>query len=241
MRTKERTAMLRLDKYIAEASGFSRKEASEAIRKGRVTVNGKTVSLPQKKTDEKQDEVTLDGNALSYKKFTYIMLHKPAGYVSSTDDPSGPTVLELLPGSLRRGLFPCGRLDKNTTGLLILTNDGVLTHKLLSPAKHVEKTYAFTCKKAVTEEDLKELESGVDIGGCRTKPCKVVLQGQTAGTITLTEGKYHQIKLMFQNRCNKILSLHRLSFGGVLLDSTLSEGAYRALTAQEEGILRQEL
>lgn len=229
--------MMRLDKFLSNIGSLSRKEASEAIRRGRVTVNGQTARQPEQKIDENADTVTLDGTALRYRKFTYLMLNKPEGYVSSTDDPSGPTVLELLPPELRKNLFPCGRLDKNTTGLLILTDNGQLAHRLLAPKSHVSKTYGFTVERPVTAKDIAELEKGVDIGVCVTAPCKVEMQSQTVGRITLTEGKYHQIKLMFKNRCNKVTALCRLSFGGICLDSTLSPGSFRYLTAEEQQTL----
>ena len=230
--------MLRLDKYLADASALSRKEAGAAIRAGRVCVNGKPEKSPERKVEEAA-EVLLDGQKLTYERFRYFMLNKPAGYVSSTDDPGGPTVLELLPEGERRGLFPCGRLDKNTTGLLLLTDDGKLAHDLLSPKKHVEKSYYFTVERPVTGEDVAALEAGIDIGICVTKPCKIALDSERSGIITLREGKYHQIKEMFKNRCNKVLSLRRVSFGGVALDGDLAEGAYRKLTKEELEKLKQ--
>ena len=225
--------MLRLDKHLADSTSLSRKDAGAAVRAGRVRVNGEAERSPARKVDEKQDEVLLDGAPVRYARFRYYMLNKPAGYVSSTEDPSGPTVLELLPEELRAGLFPCGRLDKNTTGLLILTNDGRLSHDLLSPKKHVEKEYFFIVERPVTPEDVAALERGVDIGVCVTLPCRIVLQTQKSGVITLSEGKYHQIKEMFKARMNKVLALRRISFGGLPLDETLPEGAYRRLTDEE--------
>lgn len=226
--------MMRLDGFLSKAGGLSRKDASEAVRRGRVTVNGVQANNAAAKVDEQKDTVLLDGKMLVYKEFTYIMLNKPMGYVSSTDDPSGPTVLELLPPEQRKDLFPCGRLDKNTTGLLILTDNGKLAHRLLSPKSHVKKTYLFTVERPVTAEDIENLEKGVDIGICTTAPCKVVMNSQTEGEITLTEGKYHEIKLMFKNRCNKVLSLMRISFGKITLDPTLLPGTFRTLTESEE-------
>lgn len=230
--------MIRLDKYLSHITPLSRKDAAGAIRGGRVTVDGERILLPDRKIDEERASVRLDGAALTYAHFRYYMINKPSGYVSSTDDPSGPTVMTLLPPDLRKGLFPCGRLDKNTTGLLILTDDGALAHDLLSPKKHVEKDYFFTVARPVTEEDQRALEAGVNIGVCVTKPCGIGMKDDHSGVITLTEGKYHQIKEMFKARMNKVTSLKRLSFGGVALDETLPVGAYRPLTAQELDILR---
>lgn len=231
--------MMRLDKLVAGAARLTRKEASAAIRAKRVFVNGSAALSGDVKVDENADAVTLDGERLSYREFVYFMLNKPEGYVSSTDDPSGPTVLELLPERARAGLFPCGRLDRNTTGLLILTNDGKTAHALLSPKRHVEKTYFFAVARPVTAQDIAELERGVNIGVCVTKPCRIEMQDETHGYITLTEGKYHQIKEMFKNRMNKVLRLRRVAFGGVRLDGDLGEGAYRPLTPDETAELKK--
>lgn len=231
---------MRTDKYLADVTGLSRREAGEALRRGRVIVNGQIVFRPEEKLDERTALVLLDGEPLSYRRFTYILLYKPQGYVSSTDDPGGPTVLELLPENLRKRLFPCGRLDKNTTGLLLLTDDGALTHRLLSPKSHVRKEYRVVLERPVTEEDVRELEQGVDIGGYRTKPCVLKMLSPVEGIITLTEGKYHQIKRMFQNRCNRVIALERISFGGVRLDERLAPGEFRFLTKEEEVLLGAE-
>ena len=208
--------MMRLDKFLSVTATASRKESAALLKKGRVKVNGQPIL---------------------FQKNRYILLHKPQGYVSSTDDPSGPTVLELLPEKERRNLFPCGRLDKNTTGLLVLTDDGPLAHRLLSPKHHAKKEYYFTCQRKVTEQDVMDLENGVDIGGYITKPCKITLFDDFSGSITLTEGKYHQIKLMLAARCNKILTLHRHAFAGIVLDPALKEGEWRYLTPEEVTLL----
>ena len=161
--------------------------------------------------------------------------NKPEGVVSATDDGTERTVLDLLPGKYRKmGLFPCGRLDKNTTGLLILTNNGALAHRLLSPKCHVEKTYRFTCERPLTDADCELLRRGVNIGEkSSTLPAKLTLSSDRSGEITVTEGKYHQIKRMFQAVCNKILSLERISFAGIPLDPALARGEWRELTAAE--------
>ena len=231
--------MLRLDKYLADGTALSRKEAGAAIRAGRAAVGGIVEKSPARKVDEAADEITLDGVRVGYARYRYYMLNKPAGYVSSTDDPGGPTVLTLLPEEARGGLFPCGRLDKNTTGLLILTNDGQMAHELLSPKKHVEKEYFFTVERPVTEDDAAELERGVDIGVCVTKPCRIEMKDERSGVIALTEGKYHQIKEMFKNRMNRVTALRRISFGGVKLDESLPEGGYRPLTKEELDALKK--
>ena len=231
--------MMRLDKFLALTTPLSRKESALAVRRGHVTVNGIPAHAADGKIDETADRIQLDGTLLVYRQFKYIMLNKPEGYVSSTDDPSGPTVLELLPEELRRGLFPCGRLDKNTTGLLLLTDNGPLSHRLLSPKSHVAKEYSFTCERPVTEGDVYDLEKGVDIGDYRTKPTRVTLRTPTSGVILLEEGKYHQIKLMFKAKMNKILTLKRISFAGIPLDERLEPGEFRFLTPEEEKTLEK--
>ena len=226
---------MRLDKYLVSTGEFSRKEAAKVIRAGRVSVDGAPERKPERHIDTLA-HVSVDGKELEYKEFRYIMLNKPAGYVSSTDDPGAPTVLELLPEKYAKmGFFPCGRLDRDTVGLMIMTNDGKSAHYALSPAHHVEKTYFYRCEKPLGEEDAQKLREGVKIGGgYLTKPCKLEASGQCEGKITLTEGKYHQIKEMFYSVGNAIVFLERVSFGGINLDPTLERGQYRELTSEEE-------
>lgn len=162
--------MMRLDKFLSVTATATRKESTALLKKGRVRVNGLPVLKGETKIDEERDTVTLDGEPILFSKHRYIMLHKPSGYVSSTDDPSGPTVLELLPEKERRNLFPCGRLDKNTTGLLILTDDGSLSHRLLSPKHHAKKEYHFTCQKKVTAQDVVDLEGALTSGAISPPP-----------------------------------------------------------------------
>ena len=229
---------MRIDKLISECGFASRSEASKAARKGNVTVNGVPVKDLSKHIDPEKDIVTYFGEVVAYQKNVYIMMNKPEGYVSSTDDKSAPIVLELLDERLQNlGLFPCGRLDKYTVGLLILTNDGAAAHRMLSPKKHVEKVYGFTLAHAITAEEVARLEAGVDIGGFVTKPCHVKMETEVKGTITLTEGKYHQIKRMAEAVGNKITYLERLSFAGILLDDTLERGEWRYLNDEEMALI----
>lgn len=227
---------MRLDKLIASQTGLSRKEATAALRSGRVCVDSAVVRDPAMHVEPEKQEITLDTKLISYQKFLYIMLRKPQGYVSSTDDPGAPTVLELLPEELRhRGLFPCGRLDRYTTGLMILTDDGVSAHYRLSPKHHAEKVYSFTCERPLCRID--ELEAGVHIaGGYLTKPCRIEQTGEFSGRITLTEGKYHQIKQMLHAVGNRIVTLERISFAGIELDQSLAEGQWRYLTEAEAAL-----
>lgn len=213
----------------------TRSESAKLAKCGKITVNGNIIKKADLHIDPEKDIVCINGATVRYKQYAYIMLNKPEGYVSATDDEREKTVLDLLGDEERRlGLFPCGRLDKNTLGLVILTNDGDSAHKCLSPKHHVDKVYKFECKFPLNDENVKNLESGVDIGGYFTKPCKISLYNETSGEITLTEGKYHQIKRMFESIDNKITYLERLSFGGIKLDESLERGEWRFLTENEE-------
>lgn len=226
---------MRLDKFIVESGIASRSEIAKVAKNGGVTVNGQVVRRASGHIDPTKDSVTYLGREVIWREFTYVMLNKPDGYVSATDDSLNPTVLTLLPDELQKiGLFPCGRLDKNTLGLMILTNNGPLSHKLLSPKNHVSKKYHFTTKYPVSAEDVINLERGVDIGGYITAPCHVEMTAEREGFITLTEGKYHQIKLMAEAVHNQITFLERVTFGPVSLDTTLERGQWRYLTDDEQ-------
>ena len=231
---------MRLDRFLSDMGLATRTESAKAVRAGQVTVNGVRPKTASIHIDPDKDAVTYQGRAVVYRKFTYLMLNKPDGYLSATEDRNTPTVLDLLPPELRRlELFPCGRLDKNTLGFLLLTNDGDLAHKLLSPRYHVEKTYRYDCAEPLSEADAVALEGGVDIGDCVTKPARVVRLSDCTGTITVTEGKFHQIKRMFEAVGNKIVGLERVSFGGIPLDESLERGEFRPLTDEEEAHLRR--
>ena len=226
---------MRLDKFLSNMGKATRSEGSRLVRQGKVLVNGVTAKKSDMQIDPDTDVVTLNGAIVSYKQFTYIMLNKPEGYVSATDDPHEKTVLDLVdPEDRRKGLFPCGRLDKNTLGLVILTNDGDSAHRLLSPKHHVSKVYRFESLSPLSEKDVSQLEKGVDIGGYFTKPCSIILTDESKGEITLTEGKYHQIKRMLEAVDNKITYLERISFGDIKLDTSLERGQWRYLTPEEE-------
>ena len=225
---------MRLDKMISSTGIASRSQISSAVRSGRVTVDGVVARKADMQVDPDAVRVVYCGTPACYRKFTYIMLNKPEGYVSATEDGKSPTVIELLPEELQKiGLFPCGRLDKNTLGLMLLTNDGDTSHRLLAPKSHVTKTYAFRVKFPLSEADVAALESGVDIGGYVTAPCTVVLDSEREGKITLTEGKYHQIKLMMEAVHNQITHLERISFGPLVLDPALARGEWRYLSDDE--------
>lgn len=230
---------MRLDKFLSEAGVASRSESRKAAKTGGIAVNGAPVSDASIHIDPERDEVSYQGQIIRYQKYIYLMLNKPEGVISATEDASERTVLDLLPEAYRkRELFPCGRLDKNTTGLLILTNNGALAHKLLSPKRHVEKAYRFTCEMPLSQADCVRLEHGVDIGESHpTAPAMLSLFSDRMGEITITEGKFHQIKRMFEAVNNRIVSLERVSFAGIPLDPSLARGAFRELTEEETAIL----
>lgn len=230
--------MIRLDKFLCEAGAGSRSEVKILIKKGRVTINGAVAKAPETKVDEKNDQVALDAQPLSYEKFVYYMLHKPAGVVTATRDNHEKTVMELLKDAPGKDLFPAGRLDKDTEGLLLITNDGALSHRLLSPAKHVDKTYLVRTKAPVTDEMRRRLEEGVDIGDEKpTLPAKTELTEDGGLLLTVTEGRFHQVKRMLSAVGNEVVYLKRLSMGPLVLDGALSKGEYRALTPEEKAAL----
>lgn len=232
---------MRLDKFLCEMNMGTRSQVKEAVRRGQVTVNGMTEKNADRKIHENQDIVSYQGQSLSYRKFYYYMLNKPPGVVSATQDNTAKTVLELLREEDRRpDLFPVGRLDKDTEGLLLLTNDGGLAHRLLSPKKHVDKTYLVTPETEPEEEDVLRLEQGVDIGeGKPTLPGKVQRTKDGKILLTIREGRFHQVKRMFQAVGNRVLALKRVSFGRLNLDESLLPGEYRKLTEDEVKILHE--
>lgn len=231
---------LRLDKYVSAAANLSRRDAARAIAKGRVSVDGEIARDGASHVSESAS-VALDGKELVYSQFVYIMLNKPAGYITATEDakPGERVVLDLLPQELlRRGLFPAGRLDRDTTGLLIITDDGKSAHRALSPKHHVRKSYRFTCSPPLTDEMRARLEHGVDIGE-RNGAGDIVLTAPATvdgDIITITEGKFHQIKRMFTAVGSGITSLCRVEFAGILLDGSLAPGEWRYLDDRETAL-----
>ena len=226
---------MRLDKLISECGLASRTETKQAARAGKITVNGAVVRNSDAQVNPDSDRVVYCGAPVVYRQFVYLMLNKPDGYISATEDGRGdPVVTELLPQEYRKmGVFPCGRLDKHTLGLMLITNDGTLSHRLLAPKNHVAKSYGFRVKFPLSHADIEAVEAGVDIGGYLTQPCKIELSCEKEGTITITEGKYHQIKLMMEAVHNQITYLERLSFGPLSLDAALARGEWRELSTRE--------
>ena len=227
---------MRIDKFLGITGCATRAEAKKLIRSGAVTVNGVAVRSADAKLDPESDKVCFCGKELEYRRFIYILMNKPQGVVSATDDGRDKTVIDLLPDDIRKSdLFPCGRLDKNTLGLMLITNNGDLAHRLLSPKNHIEKKYYFKSKFPLTESDAVRFESGVTLeDGYETKPARIELVGElNEGIITLEEGKYHQIKRMLDALGNKITYLERISFGPLSLDGSLDRGERRYLTDKE--------
>ena len=234
---------MRLDKFLADAGLGTRSQVKTIIRKGTITVNGVPAKKPEQSVNPETDQICDGSRELTAVKTVYYMLNKPAGYVSSTEEHDGPSVLSLLkdeagqsvPG---KGLFPAGRLDKDTEGLLLITNDGALAHDLLSPRKHVEKTYFARVKGPMTEAVAEAFDRGLDIGEKRpTLPAKLIIveSGAEVSQVTVTsrEGKFHQIKRMFEKVGSEVLYLKRISFGSLTLDETLAPGTFRPLTEEE--------
>lgn len=235
--------MMRLDKFLCETGFGTRSQVKEMLKKGQVTVNGVAAKKPEQKIDEHKDQITCQGKIASYEKYVYYMLHKPAGVVSATEDKREKTVLDLLKSEDRRdGIFPVGRLDKDTEGFLLLTDDGDLAHRLLSPRKHVDKTYYAKIAGSVTEAHIERFREGLDIGDeKKTLPAMLEILASKTETseirITIHEGRFHQVKRMFEAVGCKVTYLKRMSMGAVALDETLAPGDYRPLNEKERELL----
>ena len=233
----------RLDKLLADSGHFTRNEARKAIRAGRVTVNGRAATKPEEKYDAEIDLISADGEQLNCAAVRYLMLYKPAGVLSATDDPKQETVLDLLAPELKHlGLFPVGRLDKDTTGLLLLTNDGDFAHRVISPKKHVPKRYRARVDGPLLAEDVAAFAEGIALAdGTECLPAHLDLTGPDEGLVTIYEGKYHQVKRMFASRGRTVVALHREQIGILKLDPKLRPGDYRELSAKELEEVFQEL
>lgn len=224
----------RLDKFLANSNLGTRTKVKEYLKAGRVTVNSKTEKDGSLKIDTEKDKVSFDGVEVVFEKFRYYMLNKPAGCVSATRDKLSDTVLDIFKDEDTRDLFPVGRLDKDTEGLLLITNDGDFAHNVLSPKKHVDKTYFATLDKRLDEKSKKKVENGIYIGD--DKPClpaKVEILDDTDVKITISEGRYHQVKRMFEAVGYEVVYLKRISMGGLKLDERLREGEYKKLTPKD--------
>ncbi len=248
----------RLDKFLCDSLNMTRKEAKESVKKGKVVVNGEAIKKPEYKVDAEQDQVEFDHKLIQFEQFHYLMLHKPQGVVSATKDHHDQTVLDLIHEDYKDRLFPVGRLDKDTEGLLLLTDDGMLAHELLSPKKHVDKTYYAVTDGCVTKEDVQRFAEGLEIGEKNpTMPAKLEilrtrkveeaeLEQYPSGwsseiQLTIKEGKFHQVKRMTEAVGKKVVYLKRISMGVLTLPDDLKKGECRQLTAEEEKKLKDSI
>lgn len=235
--------MMRVDKFLSRMQIASRSEAKQLLKDGRLSLNGVTVKDGSTKCDPEKDVILVDGKSVSYTEFRYVMLHKPAGCVTATRDARERTVMEYLPADMQKGMSPVGRLDKDTEGLLLITDDGALNHALLAPKSHVEKTYFARIAGCVTQEEVRRFRDGLIIGEKRpTAPAKLRILRASAESevlVSITEGKFHQIKRMFQAVGMEVVYLKRLSMGTLVLDDSLAPGEWRELTAEETAALKE--
>ena len=226
--------MERLDKVISNQTNYSRKDVKELVKKKLVMVNDKIVNKSDIKVNPDNDKIVVLGEELIIKRYVYLVLNKPKGFISATEDRSERTVLDLVPSEyMFRNLFPAGRLDKDTTGLMIITDDGEFAHNILAPKKHISKTYKVVIDKLVTEEMVRGFKEGVMLNDGECKSAELEITGKYSGIVELTEGRYHQIKRMFGCYGAKVLELERIKMGNLLLPRDLEQGECRELTIDE--------
>lgn len=227
--------MLRIDKVLSQILGISRTDAKKLLKKQSLKVNGTRVTDADFKVDTDKDEIVLNGEKLNFKRFIYIMMNKPKGVISASNDPKVKTVVDLVPEALSRpGLFPAGRLDSDTTGFVLITDDGNFAHKILSPKNHVEKTYTAELERNITEDDIDRFLSGIELkDGTLCLEAKLRKIGEREAEIIIHEGKYHQVKRMFATVGNRVLELKRVKIGNLELDKTLKSGECREITDEE--------
>jgi 16S rRNA pseudouridine516 synthase len=224
---------MRLDKFLTECGVGTRSIVKEIIYRGEIEVNGFKIKSPKEKIDIEKDVVEMGETILEYKKDRFYILNKKAGFITATEDSTDMTVMELLPEWVnKKGLFPVGRLDKDTEGLLLFTNNGKIAHQLLSPKKHIDKTYLVKLLEEIDQKGVKLLEEGVDIGGYVTKPAKVQIINNMEINLTISEGKFHQVKRMLESIGNKVVYLKRISFGNLEL-SDLKLGEVREINLSD--------
>lgn len=242
---KETKPLMRLDKFLGEMGKGTRSQIKEMARKGRICVNGQTEKKSDRKVDPAVDEIVLDGCPVTYRAFEYYMLNKPEGVVSATEDSRYQTVIDLINGAVRTDLFPVGRLDIDTEGLLLITNDGDLAHRLLSPRHHVDKTYYAHVTGRVPENIREQFQKGIVLeDGTQCMPARLEIlsepleDGKQAVRLTIQEGKFHQVKRMFEAVNCRVVYLKRISMGPLLLDGNLRQGEYRTLTDAEITLLK---
>lgn len=225
---------MRLDKLLSESTAFTRSQLKQLIKSGRVTVNGTVTTSPEYKLEPENARVCVDDAPVSYSKFYYFMLNKPAGLLSATDDRKQRTVIDLFPPELRPRLFPVGRLDKDTTGLLLVTDDGNFAHKVISPRSEIVKLYRAVTAVSVSDDDISAFARGIVLAdGTRCLPAALEKCPDGSCLVSVTEGKYHQVKRMLASRGKPVIELKRLQIGGLRLDEGLAEGEFRRLTDDE--------
>ena len=235
---ERKKAMIRLDKFLTEMGQGTRSQVKEMARKGRITVNGQVARLADLKINPEADQICLDGAEVAYARTEYYMLNKPLGVVSATEDGRYQTVTQLITGALRGDLFPVGRLDIDTEGLLLLTNDGALAHRLLSPKSHVDKVYYARVEGTLEPADTAAFAAGMTLGdGLCCLPAGLEILSPGEALVTLREGKFHQVKRMLAARGKPVTYLKRLSMGPLRLDPELAPGAFRVLTPEEKNAL----
>ena len=231
---------MRLDRWLATISAGSRSEVKQWIRGGQAAVNGRIILDPALSFETEQDHLSLNGRKLDGRVMRHVMLHKPAGILTAARDTKQPTVMDLLPPVYRSiGCMPVGRLDKDTTGLLVLTCDGELNHRLLSPSRHVDKRYRALVEGVLEEKDVESFAAGMDLGDFTAQPARLTILKPSLGEVVVAEGKYHQVKRMFAAVGHEVLELHRCAFGPLELDPALPEGEWRELTDDEVKALRE--
>lgn len=235
--------MERIDKIISSAKNISRKDASQLIKQGKITVNGKTVKSPKEKFDEKSDVILCGDEKIEYNEFVYIMMNKPKEVISASEGKSDLTVIDILPKEMKRkNLFPAGRLDKDTTGFMLITDDGDFAHRILSPKNHIEKTYIADLDKPFNDIVVADFENGIELKDAICMPARIeALDGDfKKAVVTIKQGMYHQIKRMFKKHSITVVDLKRIKMGGLSLDSSLNEGECRYITPEELKIITGE-
>ncbi|MBE6394761.1 MAG: rRNA pseudouridine synthase [Lentisphaerae bacterium] len=232
--------MIRLDKFLSEASPYSRRDVRGLVKRGAVSVNGVSAKAPDMKVNENQDVICVNGEHIIYRKFIYLMMNKPQGYLSATEDDRDPVVIDLLPEEYRHfSPFPVGRLDKDTEGLLLLTNDGQFDHELMSPRKNLFKRYYAELDKPAVEEDITSFASGMEFKEFTAKPARLEIDPDDPRKVfvEIAEGKYHQVKRMCERVGKTVIFLKRVAIGPLQLDGTLAAGQVRELTQEEYALL----
>ena len=231
---------MRLDRWLATVTAGSRSEVKQWIRGGQAAVNGRVILDPALSFETEQDRLALNGRELDGRVMRHVMLYKPAGILTAARDAKQPTVMDVLPPVYRGiGCMPVGRLDKDTTGLLILTCDGELNHRLLSPGRHVDKRYRALVEGELDGKDVEAFAAGMDLGDFTAQPARLTILGPSLAEVVIAEGKFHQVKRMFSAVGHEVLELHRSAFGPLELDPALAEGQWRELTAEEIKALRE--